>query len=109
MLVVQEKLSEEKQDSFWYDEGAVLVKGNFTVYALGEIKVTIDNEVYNEYQALEYAEEHNFTDKDLEKFEFLMNNWFEILDNTGGDNTGIICYSYNEAEEELIKLNQLSK
>jgi hypothetical protein len=91
------------EDSFWYD-GHIKSNGEYSLYATGDIKIiTPQGEVYRDGQAVEYAIEKNLTDKDLEKFEFLNNNWFEIIDR---DNNSIdICDTYTEALSILKDLN----
>lgn len=101
MKINQTKLAENKQDSFWYS-GTIATKGKFTLVATGEIKVFYKGETLNEYQALEYAESKNWTDKDLAKFNFDMNNWFEVYEIGSGE--GEVLDNYDEAIKYLQEI-----
>ena len=102
MNIYQEKIDNEHIDSFWYD-GEIASNGKYTAVACGSIRVAVDEEsnYMNDYQALEYADERNWNDKDLAKFEWDMNNWFEIVDD---ENNSIgVYHDYDEVITELEK------
>lgn len=103
ITIHQEKIDESHKESFWYD-GAIASNGKYTAYACGDIRVAVDEESnwLNDYQALEYADQNNWTDKDLAKFVWGMNNWFEIVDD---ENNSIgVYYDYDEVINELLIL-----
>ncbi len=92
------------KDSFWFEDITVATKGDYVLIPCGEVRVvTPEGQVYNQGQAMEYAEQNNWKDKDLEKFEFLMNNWFEVQKDTGEyfEETGLIAGDYDEGMELL--------
>jgi hypothetical protein len=102
--IYQDKIDDNHVDSFWYD-GAIASKGKYTVYACGEIRVATDFESdwMNGYEALEYADENNMTDKDLVNLEWGMNNWFEIVDDE--NNSVDVFHDYNEVIEALKNID----
>lgn len=92
------------KDSFWFEDITVATKGDYVLIPCGEVQVmTPEGDILNQYEAIEYAEDHNWKDKDLDKFEFLMNNWFEIQKDLGNtfEPLDIISYDYDEAINEL--------
>lgn len=105
LKIHQDKIDNKHKESFWYD-GAIASMGKYTAYACGEIRVALGDEddYMNDYEAIEYADDNNWTDKDLVKFNWAMNNWFEIVDDE--NNSIDICYDYDEVIELLKKHNK---
>lgn len=83
-LYIEVEADKGYKDSFWFEDITVASKGSFVLIPCGEVKViTPEGDVYNHDQALDYAFEKKWKDKDLHKFEFLMNNWFEVQEDKG--------------------------
>ena len=105
MKIYQEKISENKQDSFWYD-GLIAENNGFKVYAVGEIKLLFNDGVfYSNYHAVEYAEQQNLDDETIVDLYFDMNNWFEIF-YPDGESYVPDNQFYDEVIKEFIKLSR---
>jgi len=88
-------------DSFFYD-GLIAETEKFSLYAMGEIKiVTVQGETYRDDRARQQFK----NDKELDAGvrEYLMNNWFEMVENENGDTYCDVWYSYNKALHGLAK------
>lgn len=86
-------------DSFFYN-GLIAETEKLSLFAGGEIKiVTIQGETYSDDQARQQFK----NDKELEASvqEYLMNNWFEMVEKESGDTYCDVCYSYDEALHNL--------
>ena len=98
------EVAKNKQDSFWYDGQIATLETKNYVYSLeaqGDIRVFYKDECFNDYQALEFCEDKKWTDKDLKKFEWDMNNWFEVIGINKKTNEvesviGDVAYDYDE-------------
>jgi hypothetical protein len=101
MWIHQHKIDDNHTDSFWYD-GLIAETEDFELFATGEIKVSYEGETYNWYNALEIADKKGWGDKEIaENFEFIMNNWFEIIgkDTDAGD----IADDYDQGLKYLVE------
>lgn len=103
-LNIEIEATKDHEDSFWFDEMEIASMGKFSLVVCGEVKVVSpEGETLAHWSALEYAEEHKWTDKDLGKFEFDMNNWFEVQEEIDGywESTEYIEYNYSDAIKML--------
>jgi len=94
-------------DSFFYD-GLIAETEKFSLYAMGEIKiVTAQGETYSDDRARQQFE----NDKELDAGvrEYLMNNWFEMVEKESGDTHCDVWYSYDEALHDLAEDNKTSE
>ena len=91
------KKEKGREDSFWYYDQAIARIGSWLLIANGDIDVTFpDGQRRSGGDAVSYALDQGWKDKDLGKLEWNMNNWFEVLEDGGGD-SGEVCYQYDEA------------
>lgn len=111
--IVQEKISKDHNDSFWYD-GVIATKGDYKLIACGDIRFYYNDKdgnylgMYDSKCRDDFPEPKN--DKDLENmylgengFVCDENNWFEII-NIYGDTIADIYGNYDEALEALKEL-----
>jgi hypothetical protein len=114
--IIQEKLSKDKTDSFFY-EGTIaeITKPNGTILRLiatGDIRVNINEKQYRNNQVDDAVFENKLTDKrirELEekgKLEWSENNWFEVVWQKAGEDyedsdTGNVAGTYDEGIELL--------
>lgn len=87
--ILQQKISDEKTDSFFYDSSiAHAIRSDGTAILLiasGDIRIEIDGEEYDNKTKEKAIEKYGLTDKklaDLEKEGMLVwgnNNWFEVI------------------------------
>jgi len=69
---------------------------------MGEIKiVTVQGETYSDGKAVQQFK----NDKELHAGvrEYLMNNWFEMVEKESGDTYCDVWYSYDKALHDLVK------
>lgn len=113
-----EKLSEEQQDSFWYDGDVAyvnLLSGNkLYLEATGEIRLAfeVDGDFYKGIQAVEMARDKGLKDSDLNELGiqdlFGNNNWFVVIKvNAKGDVISddlTVVHSYDEGIKQLLVL-----
>lgn len=100
MEVFQEK-EPGRENSFWYN-GDIAIEGDCILIAEGEIRVTFpDGYVGRDWHAVEHAMDLGYTDVDLGKFEWDMNNWFEVVSKKGESILGDVVYEYDAAIELL--------
>ena len=86
-------------DSFFYD-GLIAESEKFSLWAMGEIKiVTVQGETYSDDRARQQFENDKELDAGVQ--EYLMNNWFEIVEKESGDTHWDVQYSYDEALKRL--------
>ena len=80
-------------DSFFYD-GLVAESEKAELWAVGDIRIAVDEETYRDDRARLLFK----NDEELEAKvqEWIMNNWFEIIDKNG-DSWSDVFYSYDEA------------
>lgn len=106
MDIIQKKLDDLHTSSFWFD-GLVAMKGEFKLYAMGDINILFNQgeSTYSDGNAVQEALQRGYTDKDLSKAIWENNNWFEVLDGNGISN-GDLEYSYDEAIEMLDDLTK---
>lgn len=103
-LNIEVEANKDYKSSFWYEDITIATKGNYVLIPCGEIRVvTPEGKTLNHYEAIEYAEDHEWTDKDLDKFEFLMNNWLETQEDKGDyfECFDSVFYDYDEGIEAL--------
>jgi len=105
ITILQEKLSDKHQDSFWY-EGLIAKTENYELRAVGDVEFLFNGEKYKDYHAFEFADDRGWNDTDLNKPEWLANNWFQIFDLNLKET--IICdeQSFDNAIKELEKLEE---
>jgi hypothetical protein len=116
--ILLDKISPERNDSFWYsgkDVAKVSLPSGSGLFAeaVGEIRLYFeeDGDVFKNINAVEEALDRNLTDDDLNKIgEFdgwVNNNWFRIIKvNANGDMISddlAIGGDYDEAIELLIE------
>lgn len=115
--ILQEKLSEERNDTFWYsgDIACISLPSGNRIYAeaTGQIAVQLDeDDVYLKgRQGVEEAIKRGLTDEDLSNLidddRFRNNNWIVILKvNGNGDLIGddlAIADSYDHALEMIME------
>ena len=102
MEIIQEKL-ENREEAFWY-EGEIAKEGNCILIASGDIRVTfLNGEHHRDQQAVDYAIELGYTDKDLSNLNYDNNNWFEVISDTGESTMGDVAYTYDEGIELLLQ------
>ena len=89
LTIHQKPVADDKLDSFWYD-GAIARKGNLTLWACGDVRLSCDCHPNNDDELGEcYDKEH-----------FIFNNWFDIVDD---DNNSLdeVCGTYDDAIKTL--------
>ena len=99
--IAQKKISRKHNDSFWYD-GFIASCGEKRLYAMGEIRLVHNDSYHNGNKAFDSFDIPLENDHDLSKVEelggeWLMNNWFEIFDDSEeafGSNE--VCGTYDE-------------
>lgn len=115
VTVVQEKISDNQLDSLFYQGDIAyvnLVSGNkLYAEATGEIRITLDDDLYVNDKATEEIKRRNLTDHDL--FDLSIedvignNNWFVIIKVDGDGNVVSddieIADHYNQAIEMLLE------
>lgn len=118
VTTVKEKLSEDRQDSFWYNGDVAyvnLLSGNrLYLEATGEIRLAfdIDDTYYKDIQAVEMARDKGLNDEGLNELGiqdlFGNNNWFVVIKTNGkGDVISddlTVVHSYDEGIEQLLEL-----
>ena len=113
MKILQKSMGKNKQDPFWY-EGTVAKTKDFILDAVGDIHVTYKGNSEWDDNARAWALKMNWKDKDLKKFEFLNNNWFEILEIVHQDDgtdvingcEGEVLYDYDGAIKCLKQMQK---
>ena len=117
VTTVKEKISEEKQDSFWYNGDVAyinLLSGNkMYAEATGEIEFIfdVDGDKFKGQNAVDEAINRNWTDEELNAVDnhdgWIHNNWFVVIKtNANGDVVGddfAVVHSYDEAIEMLME------
>ena len=78
MKILIDRISKKHQDSFWY-EGLIAEKNGYELYATGEIKGVFEGETMYGTSLVGHLSSLGYKDKDLEKVDFVDNNWFEIF------------------------------
>ena len=116
---VQDKISEDREESFWYNGDIAyvnLLSGNkMYLEANGEIRVCFEEDAdqsFKDDEAREEALDRGLTDKDLRKIDehdgFGNNNWFEIVkvDAEGNliDEGWDVCFDYDEGITALLDI-----
>ncbi len=108
--IVQEKLSEDRQSSFWYEGLIAKVEKNGVLYELiatGEIRFIPKKDSknsYRDYEAFNFAINEKWTDKELNTEivddGWIFSNWFEVIGSHNGFSDfvlGDVAFSYDEA------------
>jgi hypothetical protein len=117
VTTVKEKISEDKQDSFWYNGDVAyinLLSGNkMYAEATGEIEFIfdVDGDKFKGQNAVDEAINRNWTDEELNAVDnhigWIHNNWFVVIKtNANGDVVGddfAVVHSYDEAIEMLME------
>ena len=99
---MQQKISENRQDSFWY-HGEIARKGKWYICAEGDIAIRFeDGRIEHNDRAVSKVIDDNryLIDDDLQRFEFLNNNWFSLYHDEE-DILDCIYDTYDEAIEVL--------
>jgi hypothetical protein len=109
VTITEEKVSEDCQDSFWYDGDVAyvnLLSGNkLYLEATGEIKLAfeVDGASYKGKKAVDIARDKGLNDEGLNDLSiqdlFANNNWFVVIND---DLT--IVHSYDEGIKQLLEL-----
>ena len=123
--IIQAKIAENKQESFWYEGQIATIETDHGVYSLeacGDIRLDFGepDDVYKNWSAVEHANDLGLTDNDLELLRdrdaFGNNNWFEVVcirENGEVDSCiGDVDYTYDDAivmletavEDEIYKM-----
>lgn len=91
-------------DSFFYD-GLIAKSEKAELWAVGDIRIVVDGKTYRDDRARWLFK----NDKELEARvqEWIMNNWFEIIDKNG-DSWNDVLYSYDEALHSLAEDSKTS-
>lgn len=115
MNILQTKLSEDRQNSFWYhNEDVAEVEtptGKISLFATGEIEVYLPighksetEKLYKGENAVVQALNLAYVDEDIEDLMsndlFRLNNWFAIS-HENDVHVEVICTEYDEAIDEL--------
>jgi hypothetical protein len=97
----------DQQDSVWYQFdmnpiATVVHNGReASVYCVGEVRVRVGDFIYKNVDDIIDFGIHNDAQlteaEERGDIEFFNNNWFEILDPSEDDVTGIICHTLSEA------------
>jgi hypothetical protein len=114
VTIVQHKISDDKNDSYWYD-GLIAFTGKYQLFARGEIKMMMVDEDGNYVGMYDGKARDNYkspeNDKDLEKVYACEggyitdnNNWFEINVFDEPD-FGLVVNNYDEGIERLIEMS----
>ena len=104
MKIHQEKISNEHNDSLFYD-GLIAENGKYKLYATGEIDIRYENgndfgrhngiKSYDDFP-IEIENDNDIKKiSDNDKYIWNMNNWFELSDKDGNEIE--TYYSYDEA------------
>jgi len=118
VTITEEKVSEDCQDSFWYDGDVAhvnLLSGNkLYLEATGEIKLAfeVDGAFYKGKKAVDIARDKGLNDEGLNNLSiqdlFVNNNWFVVIKVDGhGDVISddlTIVHSYDEGIKQLLEL-----
>ena len=113
-----QKLSEDRQDSFWYNGDVAyvnLLSGNkLYLEATGEIRLAFEEDgiFYKGIQAVEMARDKGLNDEGLNELGiqdlFGNNNWFVVIKvNAEGDVISddlTVVHSYDEGIKQLLEL-----
>ena len=116
VIITQEKLAENRIESFWYDGQIAIVETERFTYALiaaGDKSVYFEEEGdnYRGHKAVEEASYRELNDDDIKVLfdndMFGNNNWFEIVGYDKNDNNNVlsvdcdVAYEYDEGIEML--------
>lgn len=116
MKIYQTKISNDKQDSFWYD-GLIATNKGWSLYANGEQRF-IKNDNKGNYLGMydgkfrdNFLESEVIDDKqvadlyDNPNIIVDMNNWFEIINDNTGDSE-LLDGNYDEVIKQLLEFSK---
>jgi hypothetical protein len=117
MKIYQNKISNDKQDSFWY-EGLIATNKGWSLYANGEQKFIKSDKKGNYLGMYDGEFRDNFLesevkdDKDVEKLYHNpdiyvdMNNWFELISDKDSGISEVLDGGYDEAIKQLLEFSK---
>ncbi|MGA1785081.1 MAG: hypothetical protein ACO39R_06855 [Pontimonas sp.] len=102
----------ERQDSIWFMHAMNPVSATgwegayASVYVIGDVKFVLDGERYRDVEALFDAgidtDEKLWEAESSGRLEWENNNWFEVMDDSADEFTGIIAHDLRDALEQAF-------